>query len=454
MPQPVRPFLPSGWAWNTVIPGRVSAASKIAALANRNGTWIGVIATLVATYMATQNTVAQDWPQWRGKIGDNHAADDSQIVNRWNLETGENILWKTKIPGRGHSTPAIVGEEIFLTTAVAEDETQSLLKLDLRTGKILESITLHRGTLPRRIHPNNSYASPSPAVADDAVYVSFHTNDSIVLSKVSTEGRIWWQQKVADFKPSMFQFGYGASPIIEDDLVIVAAEYDGPGSGIYALNRSNGRRIWKISRPRNLNFSSPIVAEVAGRRQLLIAGADTITSYDPVTGKTIWSVDAGTEAHCGTVVWDRRRIVASGGNPRSNTWCVAGDGVKGVLWKNNVKCYEQSPLAVDGFVYAVSDNGVGYCWRMTGGTEMWKQRLFRGPVSASPLLVGRQIVAAGERGMVRIFSATPDRFEAIAEIQTGDSIFASPVVVDDRLYLRTGVGTGRERTEYLVSIGG
>ena len=256
-----------------------------------------------------------EWRQWRGPSGNNHAAENTEIPLRWNLESGTNIDWKIKLPGRGHSTPIVIDEGIFMTTSDPDAGTQSLLKVDGETGLIVDSWVLHRGTIPKRVHPNNSHASPSPAFDGDRVFVVFHTDGAIWVSAVTTKGRIDWQKKVCDFKPESFQFGYGASPIIEDGLVIIAAEYDGPDSGLYALDTTSGAQVWKVERPQNLNFASPIATDIAGQRQILLAGADMIAGYDPSTGRRLWKVDSSTEAICGTMVWDGRRVFVSGGNP-------------------------------------------------------------------------------------------------------------------------------------------
>ena len=410
--------------------------------------------TLMSTTVSlAAGPLAGPWPQWRGPTSDNHAAADVSLPRQWDLKTGEGIIWKTKLPGRGHSTPIFTRDGIFLTTADADAGTQSVLKLDTKSGKIEDQFVLHRGTLPRRIHPKNSHASPSMADDGQRVFASFYTADSIALTALSTDGNQQWQTRVCEFKPASFRFGYGASPIVEDDLVIVAAEYDGKDSGIYAFDQKTGKQVWKIPRASNLNFSSPIVTTIAGSRQLLIAGADAFTSYDPSTGRELWSVDTTTEAICGTVVWDDRRVMISGGNPAAGTWCVSADGHEKLLWSNRVMCYEQSLLAIKNYVFAVADSGVAYCWRTQDGVETWKKRLFGGGISASPLLADGHIVVASERGKVFLFAASPDRFEPIAEIQTGDSIFATPIAIGNRLYIRTGVNESGVRQEYLIAIG-
>lgn len=408
---------------------------------------------LLGVFVHTHGVHADEWTTWRGAEGNNHAAAATRVPATWDLKTDQNVLWKTQIPGRGHSTPVVIDEGIFITTADSNEQTQSLMKIDQDSGRVVDRWVIHRGSLPARIHPNNSHASPTAAFDGEHLYVVFHTADSIAVTSLTTDGQVRWQQRVCEFRPSSFQFGYGASPLIENGLVIVAAEYDGRDSGIYALDAKSGMQVWKIPRPENLNFASPIAATIAGQRQVLIAGAEMVTSYDPPTGKLLWKVDASTEAICSTIVWDGRYVITSGGNPESGTWCVSGDGSQKLIWQNPFKCYEQSLLAINHYVFAVTDNGVAFCWRTSDGTEMWKQRLFGGGISASPLLADGKIYVASEDGMIYVIGASPERFNVIAENPTGDSIFATPVAVNDRLFLRTAIGSGSDRQEYLVAIG-
>lgn len=411
-----------------------------------------VVFTLALT-VSRWNAHADTWSQWRGPQGNNHAAENVDIPIRWDLDTNENVAWKTRIPGRGHSTPVVIDQGVYLTTAESGDQSQSLIRIDPKTGKLRDKWVLHRNRFPNRIHPNNSHASPSPAFDGERLYVAFQTDDSIELTALTPDGRKVWQKRVSDFRPRLFQFGYGASPIVENGLVIVAAEYDGDGSGLYALDARTGKQVWKIPRMSNLNFATPIIATIAGQRQLLIGGANTISSYDPTTGRVLWEADASTEAICGTIAWDDRHVMISGGNPLSGTWCVLGDGSGKLVWEKSVKCYEQSLLTIPNHVFAIADNGVAYCMRTMDGKETWRERIFAGGVSSSPLLVGNRVYAANERGTVIVFAASPNRFEPLAEIQTGNSIFATPVAVDDRLYIRTAIEEAGRRQEYLVAIG-
>lgn len=403
------------------------------------------------TFFGAETTSAADWLQWRGPTSDNHAAPDADPPVQWDLSRSQDVLWNTPIQGAGHSSPTVVGQSIFLTTADLERDEQLLLEFDRTSGELTQSIVVHDKGLPARIHPRNSYASPTVASDGEQIYVVFHNSDAIYVTVYDLSLRKQWQKKVANFKPQAFQFGYGASPILFKDRLIIAAEYDGPDSGIYAFQKKTGQGLWKIDRPANLSFSSPIVAMIAGKDQLLISGADKIESYNPINGKLFWSADSSTEATCGTIVWDDRMVFASGGNPKSGTWAVSADGSGKQIWENRVMSYEQSMLADNGSLYAVSDAGVGYCWRTKDGKEQWKTRL-TGGFTSSPMLADGRIYAASEDGEVFVFKATPNRFELLSKNQMGDEIFASPVAVDNQLFIRYAVINDKGRQEYLAAM--
>jgi outer membrane protein assembly factor BamB len=174
-------------------------------------------------------------------------------------------------------------------------------------------------------------------------------------------------------------------------------------------------------------YSSPTIGFVAGREQLLISGANHIWSYDPATGKALWSAPGTSDVTAGTVVWDGDVVVASGGFPKAETVAVRADGSGTVLWKNKQQCYEPSMLAYHGHVYALTDGGMLFCWRAADGKEMWKQRL-KGPVDASPVLAGGNIYCANGHGTTFVFKANPAKFELVAENALGEEALATPAV--------------------------
>jgi len=268
------------------------------------------------------------------------------------------------------------------------------------------------------------------------------------VSALSMGGKVLWSKAAGDFRPKKYKFGYGASPLLHDGNVIVAGEYDGDGF-IAAFDGKTGRPSWRIKRRSDISFSSPIVGHVGGRDQLLISGLFEVCSFDPDTGNKLWSVPGTTQATCGTMVWDSSNdiVFASGGYPESQTIAVKADGSQ-VLWTNGVKCYEQSMLAHDGYLYGFDDNGIAYCWKAIDGTEMWKRRL-GGPVSSSLILVGDVIYAGNERGDVFVFKATPEGFEQVHRTTLGDELFATPAFVDGKAYYRVAKQEDGKRQEYL-----
>jgi outer membrane protein assembly factor BamB len=258
---------------------------------------------------------------------------------------------------------------------------------------------------------------------------------------------------VCAFNPKTYEYGFAPSPVVYGDTIIVAAEWDNEESSLIALDRASGKQIWRTPRPKNISFSSPVVAHLAGRDQLLISGADLVVSYDPTSGKELWSVPCITAATCGTLVWEGDIVYGSGGYPKSETVAIRVSKSGGeVLWRNRQNCYEESMLATDGYLYALTGKGVVYCWNGTTGDEQWSQRL-KGPVSSSPVLAGGHIYWTNEFGTTYVFQPTPQKFELVAENQLGEEGFASPAVSRGQFFLRTATRTGGKRQEWLYCLG-
>ncbi|MCH2116616.1 MAG: PQQ-binding-like beta-propeller repeat protein [Pirellulales bacterium] len=407
---------------------------------------------LLVSVLGSSLIWAADWPQWRGVGQNNHAALGATAPLEWKGKEG--FAWVTPVPGRGHSSPTVVGNRIYLTTADTSDETQSLLIYDCNTGEELGRTIVLRGGLPEKIHLKNTHATPTASCDGERVYVVFHNDGAIWATALDLDGQKLWQQRVTAFQPKKYEFGYAPSPVLCGNLLIVAAEYDGPESGIYAIDTATGERRWKATRPQGLSFSTPIPLGDRQKPQLLVSGNKKIAAYDFQDGVEVWSIEGSTQATCGTMVWDRklRLAFASGGYPDKFTVAIQMDGDHQVVWENQVCCYEQSLLLDEGYLYAVADSGVAYCWRASDGEEMWKHRL-GGKYSSSPLLVDGRIYVSNEAGTTFVIEATPDRFNLLAENQLGTEVFATPTPADGRLYYRFAEGTDENRQEFLVAIG-
>lgn len=388
-----------------------------------------------------------DWSQWRGPGRDNIAPSRESVPTEWS--ESENIRWKTNVAGRGHSSPVVVGDLVVLTSADERNQAQVVIAFDRKTGKQKWLTQINRGGFPK-VHLKNTHASSTVASSNGQFYATFCHHGRIEAVAVDGSGQVVWKKDVGPFRPRAYEYGYGASPTVFDGTLIVTGTCD-TSAWMKGLDLQTGEIRWQQERPKVLNWASPIVADVGGREQLLISGGYMIAAYAPDSGEPLWKADCLTMATCGTCVWSDGMIFASGGFPDPQTAAVAADGSGRVLWTNRVKCYEQSMLSHGGYLYALADNGVAYCWNAKTGAEQWKSRL-SGPVSASPLLVGDNIFVANEKGTMFVFRASPDRFQAVAKNQLGNESFASPAVADHVMYLRVAHGRRNQRQEVLYAV--
>lgn len=390
----------------------------------------------------------QDWPWWRGP-NRNGVAANARVPVRFG--SSENVLWKTSIPGRGHGSPIVVGGRVFVPTADEERQIHAVVAYELETGKALWQTEVSRGGFPEENHAKNTEASITIACDGKRLFVNFFHHRQIHLTSLDLEGEIQWSRAIGPFNPQVFKYGYAPSPVLYKQSVILVGEFDGT-SWITAVARKNGKQLWRSPRPKNVSFSTPVVAHIAGRDQLLLSGAERVASYDPNNGRMLWNVVGTTGATCGTMVWQGNLVFASGGYPKAETLAVAADGSRQVVWRNNQKCYEQSMIVVQGYLYGLTDKGVLYCWRAVDGKEMWRERL-KGPVSASPILANGHIYWANESGTVYVFRPDGSKFDLVAENRLGSEAFASPAVAGNRLLFRVAQRDSTGRQEVLVCVG-
>lgn len=375
-----------------------------------------------------------DWPWWRGRSWNGHAIGDLPPLE-WS-ET-KNVLWKTAIPGAGHATPCIWGERIFLATADEARQTQSLVCCDRSTGRRLWQTGIHTGKLPEK-HDKNSHASATPACDGKRVFTVFHRDEAIWATAIDLDGEILWQKKVGAYNE---RYGYGGSPTIYQDMLIVAGDSKADGF-LVALARETGEEIWRAERPKLPSYGPPVIATVGSRRQILLQG-NQVAGYDPKTGRELWHCEAPARATACTLSFDAEHVYSSGGYPERRLYCIGADGEGDVtdshiVWKHERKgtvAYVPSQLLVDGRLFVISDGGIATCFRAEDGHEHWTKRL-GGGFSASPTLIGDVVIAPNEAGRTFVFKAS-DKYELIAENTLNEGILASPVVCGGRLYLRT-----------------
>jgi outer membrane protein assembly factor BamB len=388
---------------------------------------------------------AGDWPWWRGPDRNGVAHPEQSPPTEWSETT--NIAWRCPIPGRGDSSPTVVGPRIFLATADEQQNTQSVLCIDRATGQQLWQTVVHRGGIMRK-NEKSTGASSTVACDGERVYINFASSDAVYVTALTVEGELVWQTRLCDYK--IWQ-GYGASPALYRGLVIAAAD-NHLGGVVAGLDRATGKLEWEHQRPEQPNYTSPIIMHVDGRDQLIMTGCDTFTSLDPATGKLLWEV-AGSTTECVTsTVTDGKLVYSSGGYPKNHIAAMAADGSGKLAWETNDRAYVPSLLVKEGHLYGVLDAGVAACWHCETGRSMWKKRL-GGQFSSSPVLVGDVIYATSESGVTYVYRATPDRFELLGENKLGDHTLATPTICGGKIYMRVESRTDNDgRQEWLYCI--
>jgi outer membrane protein assembly factor BamB len=389
---------------------------------------------------------ATDWPWWRGLHRNGIADANQQPPLKWS-ET-ENVLWKSPIPGRGHGSPTVVGDQVFVATADHEREIQSVLCFNRQTGEQLWQTDVHQGGFEKKGNNKSSLASSSVACDGQRIFINFLHDGAIYTTALSLAGKQLWQTKITDY---VLHQGFGSSPAIYQSLVIVSADNKGTGA-IAGLDRVTGDVVWKQARPKFPNYTSPIILNVAGRDQLFFTGCELVTSFEPLTGKKLWEIPGSTTECVTSTVTDGQLIFTSGGYPKNHMSAVKADGSGQIVWENSSRVYVPSMLVRDGYIYSVLDAGVAVCWKADSGKEVWKNRL-GGTFSASPILVGDQVVATNEAGRTFIFRAAPDAFQLLAENQLGDEVFASPAICGGNIFMRAAAVKDGKRQEFLYRLG-
>ena len=410
-----------------------------------------VLSMLCFTMLTANTADAEDnWPSFRGP-NDRGNVNATDLPLRWS--ESENVVWKTPIDGKAWSSPVIWGDRIWITTAPVEGNRLIAICVDKNSGKILVKQRLYNVVAPQYCHPFNSYASPSPVIEEGRVYVSFGSPYNACLD--SNTGNVIWER--SDFVCNHFR-GPGSSPFLFQNLFIV--HFDGSDRQyIVALDKATGETVWETERTVDFQdidpktgkvlrvgdyrkaFSTPVIANVAGKPILISLGSMALYGYDPATGRELWRIDA-TGSHsgaCRPVVGHGLVFCPMGSN--GELWAVRPDG-SGVLTQHHIawkykRAVPRRPsiLLVDDLLYMVDDNGVAACVESKTGDEVWRKRL-GGNYSSSPIAAGGRIYFFNQDGKATIIEAARD-FKVLATNELEDGFMASPAVSGNALYLRT-----------------
>ena len=400
--------------------------------------------------LAVALIAAAQWTEFRGPQGTG-SVPDAKIPERWS-ET-ENVRWKVPVHGRAWSSPVVLGQQIWLTTATPDGKQLYAMAFDKDTGKTIHDLKLFDVATPQFAHSFNTYASPSPVIEPGRVYITFGSPGTAALDTAS--GKVIWERR--DLECNHFR-GAGSSPIIYRDLLIM--HFDGSDvQYVVALDKRTGRTVWKT--PRSVDFkdiepdgrikadgdfrkafATPIVVTAGTQPVLISPGSMAAYGYDPLTGKELWRLEERTSFSSST-----RQVAGHGlvfyttGFNTGQILAVRPDGrgdvtATHVAWRSTRGAPKKPSLLLhDDLLFMVNDNGVLACVEAKTGTEVWTGRLSQ-TYSASPISAGGRVYFFGEDGKATVIEAGRT-FKVIAENTLDDGFMATPAIDGAALYVRT-----------------
>jgi outer membrane protein assembly factor BamB len=406
------------------------------------------LATILALLLAVLPSGAQ-WPQFRGPDGMGTSASRPPLT--WSEQ--QNVAWKVPIHGRAWSSPVILGDQVWVTTATEDGRELFAVAIDRRTGKILHDLKLFQVAKPQYAHPFNTYASPTPVIEPGRVYVTFGSPGTAAIDSAS--GKVVWERR--DFECNHFR-GAGSSPILFGDLLIM--HFDGSDRQyVVALDKRTGKTVWRTERSIDFQdltpqgkpqadgdfrkaFSTPHIVMVGKEPLLVSIGSKATYGYDPRTGKELWRIEERT-SHSGSTrpVAGHGLVFYPTGFATGQLFAIKPDGrgdVTGthVVWRVTRGVPNKPSLVLsDDLLFMVNDAGILSCLDATKGTEVWKARL-EGSFSASPVLAGGRIYFFSEEGKTTVIEAGR-AFKVLAENHLGDGFMASPAIDGGALILRS-----------------
>ncbi|MBI1176491.1 PQQ-binding-like beta-propeller repeat protein [bacterium] len=395
---------------------------------------------------------ANNWPQWRGP-----AADGVAPAGHPPLEWSEtrNVKWKVPIPGEGHSTPVVWGQRMFLLTAVPQGNSADggrsqtptaeysfdLVCLDRETGKELWRRTCRKEIPHEGHHPTNSYASGSPVTDGEHVWVHYSSRGVYCFT---VEGEPVWQKDFGKMQ-TRNGFGEGTSPALADGKLVVLWDTEGE-SWIAALDAKTGEQIWKQSRDERTTWSTPLIVENQGHKQVVVNATNAVRSYDLATGDLLWQCAGQTANAIPSPVTDGDLLYVMSGFRGNAAYAIdpAGRGdlsdTEFVKWKlTRGTPYVPSPLLYDGTLYFLQGNdGIFSAVNAKTGEVYFQQERLPGVrgVYASPVAAGGRIYLSSREGVTLVLEPGKE-VKVLATNKLPDPIDASPVVIGDELYLRT-----------------
>ena len=404
---------------------------------------------LLAVAAATLPLRAQ-WPQFRGPDGLGLSSGGGLPLT-WS--EGRNVRWKTAIHGRGWSSPVVLGNQVWVSTATEDGRRLSALAVDRGNGRVIHDLELFRVAHPQYAHPFNSYASPTPVIEPGRIYVTFGSPGTAAID--TRTGKVIWERR--DLECNHFR-GAGSSPILFRDFLIM--HFDGSDQQyVVALDKNSGKTVWRTTRSVDFKdlgpdgkpqadgdfrkaFATPHIVDVGGTPVLVSLGSKATYGYDPLTGKELWRIEEP-----GAFSSSTRPVIGHGfvfyptGFPTGQLLAIRPDGrgdatATHIAWRfaRGVPS-KPSLLLVGDLLYMIGDAGIATCLEAKSGREVWRARV-GGSYSASPIAAGGRIYFFSEEGTTTVIEAGRE-YRLLAENRLDEGFMASPAVDGRALIVRT-----------------
>jgi outer membrane protein assembly factor BamB len=402
----------------------------------------GVVSFAGFILLATFSAHADNWPHWRGESG-NGVSTTARPPTNWSAT--KNVKWKVAVPGLGSSTPVVWEDQVFVTSAVGAGNGKPLqftlfcfnrTKGDIRWKKTAVSAVPHQGT-----HATNGYASASPCTDGKHVYAHFGSRG---LYCYTMDGTLKWKRDDFPQMNTRNSFGEGSSPTLEGDMILVPWDHEG-ASFLYALNKFTGKEIWKTPRESATCWSTPLVVEHDGKKQVVMNGQRVARAYDLETGKEIWHCSGQTERPAASPVATDGIVYVGSGFRGAYLGAFRLDGrgdikgTKSVAWEIDRDTPDVGSLLLSsGRIYFYKDKvGVLTCVDATTGKSHFGPVRVPGlqAIYASPVAAGGHVYLTDRNGTTVVIKDAA-QFEVVASNSVGETVDATPVPVDRELFIR------------------
>ena len=390
---------------------------------------------LAATFATSVNPGhAENWPGWRGPRGDGTSREESVPIH-W--DGTSNFVWRTVLPGFGHASPIVWGDRIFTVTALPDTQERLLLCLDRKSGSILWRQTVLTTPLEPK-QGENSYASGTPATDGQRVYVTFLDGKEMAAAAYDFSGQRLWLVHPASFGSP---HGFSCSPVLFKDGIILNNN-NRSDSCLLALSHADGRTLWKTAQEnRVLGYSTPLIRELAGSTQMIHAGDKSVGGYDPETGSRQWTINGPSDEFVASPVYSERArlLFFSSSYPARHLLAIKPGGhgnvtATHIAWRTTEGApYVPSPIVEGDYLLTVSHTGVAHCFEAATGKVLWQETL--GKHHASPVAANGLVYLLNDNGVMNIIKPGP-HFERLARNELGEATYASPAISDGQIFLR------------------